>query len=307
MTAPGIYPSMPAEEYHADPCPLPSLSSSIVRELIQRTPLHAAVRHPRLSRIAEELAPSGDRLDIGALAHRIFLEGEEGAVVEVEAESWRTKGAKALRDEARAAGKIALLSPQIAQARAMVEVLREQLDGLHPADAQLRAELTAIWQDDGVWCRARPDLLVEHGTQRVVYDFKTTGIAVPRWAERTYWDSRLDIQAAWYLRGLRACDMEADGFRYIVQETQPPYAAAVFEIPDGHLCFAKRDCKRAIRLWKRCLDARVWPAYPPQVNRLSMPAWFEHRHSAAENQRAVTGDAFELAVAAFAPQQEESE
>jgi hypothetical protein len=35
-------------EYHADPCAQPSLSASIARELIHKSPLHAWQVHPKL-------------------------------------------------------------------------------------------------------------------------------------------------------------------------------------------------------------------------------------------------------------------
>jgi len=38
---PGIYRDMSSEEYLNDPCPAPSLTQSIAKVLIARSPLHA--------------------------------------------------------------------------------------------------------------------------------------------------------------------------------------------------------------------------------------------------------------------------
>ena len=46
-TEPGLY-RMTAEQYFADPCPAPSLSSSTIRRMLQWTPAHAAAFHPRI-------------------------------------------------------------------------------------------------------------------------------------------------------------------------------------------------------------------------------------------------------------------
>ena len=43
----GIH-DIPPREYHADPCPAPSLSRSIAKLLVERSPAHAYAAHPRL-------------------------------------------------------------------------------------------------------------------------------------------------------------------------------------------------------------------------------------------------------------------
>src|SRR5258708_2254328 len=48
ITAPGIY-DLDDDDYHQDPAPEPSLSSSIVKLLDQQTPAHAYAAHPRLN------------------------------------------------------------------------------------------------------------------------------------------------------------------------------------------------------------------------------------------------------------------
>ena len=45
-----LNPSMSMDEYHADPCPTPSLSSGIARVLWANTPMHAWFKHPRLNK-----------------------------------------------------------------------------------------------------------------------------------------------------------------------------------------------------------------------------------------------------------------
>ncbi len=294
ITKPGTYPRFPEDHYHGDPCPAPSLSSSLVRELVRRTPLHAMVRHPRLSRIADELAPAGDRLDIGRLAHRLFLERSEGILEVVDAPDWRSKAARAARDAARAAGRVALLRPQYERVREMVEVLEAQYRDIMGAP-RFEPETSLFWQEGGVWCRARVDGLGEG----VAFDLKTTGIPVTRWAEHTFWTERVDIQAAWYLRGLEALGRPVDRFLIIVQETDPPFAAAVFEVDQGSLCFARRDCGRAVGIWRRCIETRVWPGYPPMIHRLQMPEWIERRMSDRELAREVHGDEVDRALAFY--------
>src|SRR5215831_5713580 len=45
---PGVY-AMPAAQYHADPCPTPSLSASIIKLICLDSPAHAWTAHPKLN------------------------------------------------------------------------------------------------------------------------------------------------------------------------------------------------------------------------------------------------------------------
>ncbi|CAI3961985.1 unnamed protein product, partial [Commensalibacter communis] len=46
ITEADIYYDMPASIYHSDPCPTPSLSNSLIRDLLDKSPYHAAWKHP---------------------------------------------------------------------------------------------------------------------------------------------------------------------------------------------------------------------------------------------------------------------
>lgn len=71
ITVPGVYPDIPEADYHADPCPTPSLSSSIGKELVNRSPWHAWTKHPRLN---PEVEPDNRAsFDLGSAAHAFML------------------------------------------------------------------------------------------------------------------------------------------------------------------------------------------------------------------------------------------
>ena len=75
---PAIYEMSPAN-YHADPCPAPSLSSSIARKLLGYSPLHAAHEHPRLNPAFVEV--HDEKWDRGTVAHAYLLQGEKACVL----------------------------------------------------------------------------------------------------------------------------------------------------------------------------------------------------------------------------------
>ena len=67
INTPGIY-EIPATEYHADPCPEPSLSASVARTLIDRSPLHAWMQHPRMAG-QQDRESQATRMSLGTAAH----------------------------------------------------------------------------------------------------------------------------------------------------------------------------------------------------------------------------------------------
>jgi hypothetical protein len=285
-TAEGTYHGLSAELYHADPCPTPSLSSSMVKLLCDTTPAHARLRHPRLVERVER--DNATHFDIGTAAHAIVLQGQD-AVVVVDAADWRTNAAKEQRDKAYAEGKTPLLAKIKAEVDRMVAAFRSGLDR-HQEGARMfeegfgTPESTLIWQDlGGVWCRARLDWLrADKRSGIAIDDYKTTATSAdPADLARTYIGKGWDIQAAWYLRGARAVlnttkafDMT---FRYAVQETYAPYAVSVVTPGADALMLAEKKILWALSLWARCLERDEWPGYHTQTAHLALPAWEESR------------------------------
>ena len=193
ISEPGIY-DIPADDYHADPTPEPSLSSSIAKVLIARTPRHARLQHPRLNPNFER--SHNKKYDIGIAAHAMLLEGED-VFVEVDARDFKSDAAKEARDAAYAAGKTPLLPHQIETVGAMNKAAHAQLDRHEEARGIFdhgKAEQTIIWQEAGIWCKARPDLIVSGGA---LWDYKTTTDANPDVWQRQCFNLGADIQASW--------------------------------------------------------------------------------------------------------------
>src|SRR5262245_33742037 len=148
-----------AASYHADQAPRPSLSSHLAAVLLEKSPRHAWMQHPRLN---PDYKPANDnRFDIGRAAHALMLEGS--AIFEIiDAPNWKSEAARDERAAVAKAGKVALLEHEWAQVSAMVKSARAQLrqtqDGFN-AFRDGEPERTLIWQDGAIWCRARLDWL----------------------------------------------------------------------------------------------------------------------------------------------------
>src|SRR5262249_25182670 len=153
---PGIY-SMPLEKYVNDPCPKPSLNSGTAYTLLNQSPAHAYVQHPRLNPSYE--GEESSRLDLGTIAHAILLEGDNSRITVIAADNWRTKVAQEARDNARAQGKLPILLKDMDSVTAMVSVAAKAIANSQIADDWRDgvSEQTLIWEENGVWFRSRPD------------------------------------------------------------------------------------------------------------------------------------------------------
>lgn len=273
ISQPGIY-SIPASEYHSDPCMEPSLSASIAKTLLTQSPWHAKHEHPRLNPalVREE----SEAFDLGTAAHAYLLEGVSSFEV-IDAENFLTKDARAKRDAARLAGKTPILARRLADVKAMAEAAWVQLaahEAMPEPFKKGKPEQTLVWQEGPIWCRARVDWLHESGAY--MDDLKTSSASAnPDDWTRTLFGAGYDIQAAFYLRGLKALTGQDATFRFVVQENYAPFALSVIALAPDALALAERKVRRAIELWRACLDCDLFPGYPTQICYAELPPWHE--------------------------------
>lgn len=267
VTAPGLYPDIAAETYHADPCPAPSLSNSIAKLLLGQSPRHAWFNHPRLN--PRFVAENKVAYDIGTAAHAYLLEGR--SIIEViDAADYRTKAAQEARDRAYAAGKTPLLLRQWGDVQAMATAARAQLDAHEEAREAFTdgtPEVTLVWREGEIWCRCRLDWLPNgRDGAAVIFDYKSTsGSAHPDAFERTISERGYDLQAAFYSRGIRAVLGVEAQFYFICQETYGPYALSVVGVTPQVIEPAMEKVAKAIRAWDWCLKHDSWPGYSSRI------------------------------------------
>ncbi len=261
-------------EYHADPCPVPSLSASISVDLLTRSPLHAWHAHPRLNP-DHEPEERGD-FDLGSAAHALLLEGED-RMIACPFDDWRKKDAQAMRDDARAAGKHPVLTKTydavFLMREAALRKLAECPDLAGVSVAELQAELSMFWKEGETWLRARSDWMT---AQRDVFiDYKTTkASANPDSWGRTMAGMSGDIQASFALRGSEALGGPTGAkWLWLVQEVQPPFACSLIGFSPAYRAFGDSRVERAIGDWRECLRTDRWPAYPSRIAWIEPPAW----------------------------------
>ena len=262
VTKPGVY-DIDAATYHADPCPEPSLSSSIGKLLVGRSPLHAWCAHPRLN--PNHQPTESQKFDLGSTFHTLFL-GKGAEVVAIEADDWRTKAAKEARDTARADGQIPMLAGQLERAQRMEAAVREQVPG-HPELAVAlttgKPERTLVWQEEnGIWCRAMLDWMPGRGN--AYPDVKTTeASASPGDWGRILFNMGYDFQDAFYRRGLQKLAISEEAYLlFMVTEIEEPrYLIATHRCGMSAAALANRKVELAIALFGHCLTTGHWPGY----------------------------------------------
>jgi len=289
---PGIYSWMTEEQYHADPCRVPSLSSSIAKVMLAQSPRHAWFNHPRLNPTFKRKNKAA--FDLGSAAHALML-GSSEKFVRVQADSWRTKDAKAERDDAYASDLIPLLEKDWQSVEAMVAAGRQQL-AMHKDASEIfsggKAEQVLIWEENGVWCRAMLDWL-KHKPTNMYGEYKTSAqSAHPELFCRTFYNLGYDVQLAFYSRGIKAVmGIENPIFEVVAQETTPPYALSVVSIAPPALEFANKKVEEAIKQWRWCMANGSWPGYPNRTAYLEPPIWEEKAWLEKETRDAMTREA----------------
>lgn len=271
---PGRY-VIPETEYHADPCIEPSLSRSVIKDLIYKSPAHAWHNHPRLN---PNFKPEEEqnKFDIGTVAHALLFEGIEKFLI-VDADDWRKKEAREKKDVARAANKIPLLSHQESEIQQMVISARKQICdceelGITNTFEQGDSELSYIWQEEGLWMRARSDWINKENT--LILDYKTTTqSANPSELGRQIASMGYDIQASFYSRGIKAIEKTNPKFIFIFQETSEPYLCSFIALPPEFIAMGNQKVNYGIMKWGECLSSGKWPGYPNRVAWVDPPPW----------------------------------
>jgi hypothetical protein len=286
---PGIYREFDGEAYFADPCPAPSLTQSVAKILIESSPLHAKMAHPRLAPPVEgeEDAEKYDKAKaIGNAAHKLML-GRGKMIAVAEFDDWRKKEAKEFREDAILHGREPILAKHYETAERMVLAARGQLAQIEGCERAFRdgdAEVVIANCEDGLWLRSMIDWITPD--LREVVDFKTSGMsASPYSTGRLMASAGWHVQAAMHERILDAIDPQNAGrrrFLYVCQENEAPFALTVNEIGEAALTIGRKMVDYAVEVWRECLATGEWPAYPLRIIRPELPGFHETNWLARE-------------------------
>ncbi len=271
--------------YHADPCPSPSFSASIGKVLLDQSPAHAYLRHPRLG---AKKSDATDAMDFGSLVHGLIL-GKGADVVTVQADDWRTKEAKAVREIAREAGKLPVLAKDMERAIMVEAAFRAQLPADEAAlfncgtsEQVIVADFANLKGEGRVYARGMVDRLYinrDSMTARI-WDVKTCADASPDQLERRIYEMHYEMQMACYEWLLESVMPELKGrvtSRLLFVETSEPYSVVAVELDGMFRQIGRSKLGRAWDTWCECVARGVWPSYTDKVLTLGPSPWAASR------------------------------
>ena len=269
---------LPPDEYHADPCEVPSLNKTVAWEMITRSPAHARLKHPRLAKLWRPPTPEQD---VGTIAHRLML-GRGAEFAEIDARDWRTKAAKEARDEALDAGLVPVLSHKLERYRYAADRVRQGLAD-HGIDYSAGMnEQSMFWVEhatDGtpVQCRGMLDHIGEQTSGLVrIRDLKTTADASPASIQRTIFNLGYHVQAAAYSSGLAKVYPDWDGrveFWLDFAEMAEPFCVVPVQLAGDFRRLGDLQWQQTIDLWANCMRTGHWPGYVTEPIRVEAPPW----------------------------------
>jgi exodeoxyribonuclease VIII len=120
----------------------------------------------------------------------------------------------------------------------------------------------------------RADWVARQQDGVILLDGKTASDASPDGFARAVVQYRYDIQAAWYSLGYElATGMPVLGFVFACVESEYPYAAAAYMLPDDVLDRAQATISGLMVRYAECREHGRWPGYEQEIQLLNLPVW----------------------------------
>lgn len=140
-------------------------------------------------------------------------------------------------------------------------------------------EVSLFWTDEdtGIKCKCRPDSL--NDKLNIVVDYKTCDNAETQHFMRKAIDLGYDLQASYYLDGVKATTGLDCIFVFIAQEKKPPYAVNILQADDVFIRSGRQLYKDMLATYKECTETGNWWGYlgaENQINSLGVPKWLEN-------------------------------
>ena len=268
ITEPGLY-DMPELDYHADPVPGGSFSSTMAKQILKSP---ANLRHYLDSpRVEKKVFDIGHAIHAGVLSVGLelveipdeLLSGANRSVSSAEAKEWVAG--------AYLAGQVPLKAHEIAPIQAAVDAVKSHpLAGPIFTNGTPEVSAFAIDPETGMWLRARFDWV---NFDHTLTDLKSANDGEPVKFERKGRDLGYHVQEAFYrhVYGL-ASGVAAKDFQFATVETSAPYLVDVHAPIDWPL-MGESARKKATALYKECMESGEWPGRPAEINYTQSPMW----------------------------------
>lgn len=253
----GVYEDLNELAYHADPT---SVSASGMKTLLKRSPKQFRYEqtHPKKTKA----------MDVGTAAHKMVL-GVGADIITVPADllakngAASTTAAKEFIAAAEAAGLVVLSAREYAAAERMADAVLTDPQAGPLFTSPGRSELSMFWRDPEFELirRCRWDRLGDDG---IGVDLKKTRDAHPdaiRKTITTEWGYGYDLSAAWYLQVAAGIGVDIAAYALVFVDDVEPHDVVVVELSDEFWDRGAALTRKALSLYRRCLDTGTWPGY----------------------------------------------
>jgi hypothetical protein len=288
ITKPGAY-DVPISTYHSQCCDGPSISSSGLKIIRQKSPAHywdQSDLNPNRRVQTDKKA-----LNFGKAAHSLLLESklpeDEFSLTPFSgpynrnSDDWKAGEKQAWKAAQEEAGKAIVTADDLKVITEMADVLAR-----HPLvkDGLLRGEIerSLFWRPEhcpmtgeplDVWLKSRPDVIPHDD---IYVDYKTVADASVGKFVRAVVDYGYHIQVAMAVDGLKATKgIEIKQAALLVQEKMPPYVVAVRYLEPSYIIAGRMEYCAGVRTFNECLKRNEWPGYEDAD--LNCPDWLEKR------------------------------
>jgi len=258
-----------AAQYRAHP----AINVSALKAF-SRSPAHALAGF-------EEEKETTEAMNIGSLLDHKVL-GTDYLFTTSPYDDFRTKEARAWRDETRDRGVTVFKQEEIETVEKMVASIRA-----HPVAAELlfnqagRSQVGIFGEFDGCERKGLIDRVPD--TMQVLVDLKKTRDASKAGFRRQIGQLRYDVQAAYYRDLWRDITGETREWQWVCVEDFEPYAVAVYQLDRESCEVGSRTWQSWIRQWMACEDTDSWPMYNgDSASMISSPTWVLKNESSAE-------------------------
>jgi hypothetical protein len=279
---PGIYPDVPASEYHA----WPYASASRMGDMA-RSPLHC--RHRMANPESTDAMVFGEAFHLMVLQDilwdRQFAMAETCQAYTKNGGQCGNSGLLLIDGEWRCGvhgkGQTSTDTRRVLS-EADVDRLNDMANitwGVPASELLLLApgpvELSIVWDcpTTGVRCKGRVDKLVEIDGRKIVVDLKTTGDASAEAFAKSIANYGYHRQAAHYLSGLAVLGEPAEAFMIIAVEKEPPHGAQVFELQHESIELGANEITPLIARYGECQRRDNWPGYAGDIRPINLPEW----------------------------------
>lgn len=269
----GVWPDIPAAEYHA----MPGASSSILRKLWSSTPLH-------LKQYLDEGMEQTPAMVLGSVGHAIALSEPLPKLITYpktydsgEGKKNWSNNANVCKDwvkERKAEGLIPCTQELLDNAYgASCALARHEIAG--PILRDCKTEVTLITWDhtNDIAVRCRLDIVPQ---EPFLADCKFSHTVDEReWARHAY-NSGYHIQAAlyqWVWNEMAGAEWPKEKFKFLCVESKPPHDVRVFTCTEEFIRKGREEITRLLPVYARCVKENAYPGSPPVEAELGLPKW----------------------------------